>query len=34
VLAGAFLLIDGYGMRNAAGLIEAQAADGPPSTAP
>jgi uncharacterized membrane protein HdeD (DUF308 family) len=24
LLAGAFLLIDGYGMRNAAGLIEAQ----------
>ena len=33
-IAGAFLLVDGYGMRNAAGLIGAQAPDGAPSTAP
>ncbi len=34
LLAGAFLLVDGYGMRNAAGLIGAQAPDGAPSAAP
>jgi uncharacterized membrane protein HdeD (DUF308 family) len=34
VLAGAFLLIDGYGMRNAAGLIEVQESGRAPSSAP
>ncbi|MEN6343599.1 MAG: hypothetical protein ABFC89_13695 [Methanospirillum sp.] len=34
VLAGAFLVLDGYGMENAAGLIEAQEATDRPSAAP
>jgi hypothetical protein len=32
--AFAFLVLDGYGMRNAAGLIETQAAHGAPQAEP
>ena len=34
LIAGAFLVLDGYGMQNAAGLIEEREAAGRPSTAP
>ena len=34
LLAGAFLLVDGYGMRNAAGLIGSRSSDGAPASPP